>query len=85
MISAMLLCLIMFLVGIGITHILVQYNEHYLKNTPEKEYDEYKNNDSNHIYYERSLIEKMEFHRRYPDIPVEELRTFTRLIKEMRS
>ena len=35
----------------------------------------------NHIYYERSLIEKALFHKRNPQIPYSELRSFKRLFR----
>lgn len=39
--------------------------------------------DGNHIYYERSIIEKKEFLKENPEVNEEELRTFSRLFQEM--
>lgn len=43
---------------------------------------QYYNSDGDHIYYERSLIEKKEFHKRFPHISI---RKFSGLFRRERS
>ena len=40
--------------------------------------------EGHHKYYERSLIEKNEFHRQNPNVPYSEIRSFRRLFKNLR-
>ena len=41
------------------------------------------NKEGNHIYYDRSLIEKEKFIRKNPEIPEAQLRTWRRFFREL--
>lgn len=44
--------------------------------------DPFINDEGNHVYYDRSIIEKSQFSRNNPKVPAHKLRTFSRLYKE---
>lgn len=77
--SHILLGLFIIVVGLGITHMIVNYALYYSDNSKEK--DPFLDSEGNHIYYERSIIEKNKFHKQNPNIKREELRTFSYLIR----
>ncbi len=79
----MLIILIIYLLLIFLLFVLVNFliKHHFKKDLIEDDkvyYDE----DGNHRYYERSLIEKLYFMRKYPDC--DSLRTFKSLFSRKR-
>lgn len=44
----------------------------------------FRDQDGRHSYYDRSLIEKEEFHRDNPEVPYSEIRSFKRLFRNLR-
>ena len=53
------------------------------KREKDEDYNDFLDEDGNHVYYDRSVIEKTKFHLSNPDIPENEIRSFKRLIKEL--
>ena len=53
------------------------------RRSPDDSDAEFIDENGNHIYYERSLIEKKKFHQQNPDIPFSSLRTFRRLFRHL--
>lgn len=41
----------------------------------------YRDENGRHTYYERSIIEKDDFHRKNPDVPYSEIRSLRRLLR----
>lgn len=74
---------ILTLIAILLTLFLVV---HFRGKSPSKTYDKndpFVDSNGNHIYYERSIIEKSRFFRANPDVPRETVRTINRFFKEL--
>ncbi len=71
--------LITFMIVILAIVLLIYIGVRFSGNYREKENDKFYNQDGDHCYYERSIIEKKEFARKHPG--VKGLRTFKRLFK----
>ena len=66
--------IIISILAIAIT-IIGMYSIRKNKNQEDSFYDE----KGQHIYYERSLIKKQEFHKEHPEMPYSEMRSFRNL------
>ena len=73
-----LICLIIVGAGILIT-IKLSRRAYKSRQESDPEHSYYHDEDGNHSYYERSIIEKKEFARRNPSVSPQILRTFRRL------
>lgn len=78
-----LFCAILFLLMLNICmDIAIKYFDGDT-GTSNKEYDEFTDNEGNHIYYDRAIRKKTEFHRTHPEVPQEQVRTWKRFFKEI--
>ena len=78
------LCTFLVLLGLFVSIELAIYATSKIADEND-ERDPYLDSEGNHIYYERSLIEKNDFIREHPQIKDTEVRTFTRLFHEIRN
>lgn len=75
------LCLVIFLLGISITMRLALLSVRH-HGTSDPEHSFYHDEDGLHVYYDRSLIEKINFLRRHPSIPLKSIRSLKRLFTD---
>ena len=79
--SPIFLCLILVMLSIFLPlTLLIYYSDKYKNQLKDDEL--FQTLEGNHIYYERSLIEKSRFIRKNPDISPDQLRTLSRFLKE---
>lgn len=71
--------LIAFMIVILFIVLLIFIGARFLGGDRDNENDKFSNEDGDHVYYERSIIEKKEFAKKHPE--VKGLRTFSRLLK----
>lgn len=77
----LLLCVTLLLVCLEITSDLIEKGVERNDNRPQS--DQFRDKNGNHIYYERSIIQKSEFLNSNPDVQEDEIRSFRRLLHEL--
>lgn len=72
------ICLVILMVWVTLDFIF-KVRENHLN---DKEADDFRNDQGNHVYYDRSLIRKQKFIKDHPDVNPDDVRSFKRLFKK---